>query len=346
MSAPAGPFRIEVVTDYAAALPELRAVRETVFVREQQVPLDLEWDAQDPQCQHVLARDARGLAIGTARLAPPRLAMHGSIARESATADSAEPGPDMRRTRLVEDGHGGPLSTTARIGRMAVLREWRNAGVGAALLQALLRSARGNGWREVSLHAQASAVDFYLRHGFQAFGARFMEAGIEHQSMRLLLDQPQAVNDRLAAVAVAVDLIAAARRRIWIHSRELDPGLYDDRRVLEALRTFATRATGAEIRILLHDATAPQRAHAPLLSLAQRMPSVFAFRELADPVDRAYVAAFLANDAGGYYFRSLGHRFEGEAERDSRGRARQLADAFRPVWERSRPCSELRTLGI
>lgn len=305
MSAPAGPFQIETVADYAAALPELRAVRETVFVQEQQVPMTLEWDALDPQCRHMLARDAHGRAIGTARLTPER-----------------------------------------KIGRMAVLREWRNAGVGAALLQALLRTARSDGWRDVSLHAQVSAIDFYLRHGFEPIGARFMEAGIEHQSMRLVLDLPQAVNDRLAAVAVSVDLIAEARRRLWIHSRELDPGLFDDRRVLEALRSFATRNPGAEVQVLLHDAAAPQRAHAPLLSLAQRLPSVFAFRELADPVDRAYVAAFLVNDAGGYYFRGLGHRFEGEAERASRGRARQLADAFRPVWERSRPCSELRALGI
>lgn len=305
MSTPAGPFRIETVTDYAAALPELRVVRETVFVQEQQVPLDLEWDALDPQCRHVLARDAQGNAIGTARLTPEH-----------------------------------------KIGRMAVLREWRNAGVGAALLQALLRIARDEGWREVTLHAQAGAIDFYLRHGFEAVGARFMEAGIEHQAMRLQLDQPQAVVDRAAAVAVAIDLVAAARRRLWIHSRELDPGLFDDRRVLDALRGFATRHPGAEVQVLLHDAAAPQRAHAPLLSLAQRLPSVFAFRELADPVDRAYVSAFLVNDAGGYYFRGLGHRFEGEAERDSRGRARQLADAFRPVWERSRPCSELRALGI
>jgi predicted GNAT family N-acyltransferase len=305
MSGPSGPFRIEPVVDYAAALPDLRAVRECVFVHEQQVPLDLEWDAQDPQCQHVLARDAQGRPIGTARLSPEH-----------------------------------------RIGRMAVLREWRNAGVGAALLQALLRMARGSGWREVSLHAQVDALDFYLRHGFAPYGPRFTEAGIEHQAMRLVLDQPQAINGRAAAIAITIDLVAAARRRLRILSRDLDPGLLDDRRVLDALRNFATHARGAEVQLLLHDAAAPQRAHAPLLVLAQRLPSVFAFRELADPVDRAYVPAFLANDAGGYYFRALGHRFEGEAEREAPGRARQLAEAFGPLWERSRPCSELRALGL
>jgi len=47
----------------------LRAVREQVFVREQAVPLELEWDEFDPLCQHVVAEDA-GEAIGTGRLLP------------------------------------------------------------------------------------------------------------------------------------------------------------------------------------------------------------------------------------------------------------------------------------
>lgn len=305
MSAPRGPFRVEVVEDYSAALDDLRAVREAVFVREQQVPLDLEWDKLDPFSQHVIARDAAGVAIGTGRLTPER-----------------------------------------KIGRMAVLPEWRNAGVGAALLQALLRLARGHGWHDVSLHAQVGALDFYLRHGFVACGPRFSEAGIEHQAMRLSFDRPQAVADREAAIAIATQLIANARRRLWIYSRELDPGLLDDPRVLDALRGFATRGQGNEVQLLLQDAAAPQRAHAPLLALAQRLPSAFAFREVDDPVDRAYAAAFIANDAGGYYFRGLGHRFDGEAESNGSGRARQLAETFKPVWERSRPCTELRALGL
>lgn len=240
----------------------------------------------------------------------------------------------------------GRLLPGHRIGRMAVLPEWRNRGVGAAMLHALLRQARENGWNDVGLDAQVGAIDFYQRHGFTAHGARFMEAGIEHQAMRLALDRPQAVGDRKGAVAISREIIAAARRRLWIHSRELDPGLFDDGLVLDALRAFATGTRGAEVQVLLHDATAPQRAHAPLLSLVQRLPSAFAFRAVDDPVDRAYAAAFLVNDAGGYYYRGLGHRFDGEAELDGSGRARQLAEGFRPVWERSRPCTELRALGL
>ncbi len=116
--------------------------------------------------------------------------------------------------------------------------------------------------------------------------------------------------------------------------------------MLDALRHFGTAGRGNEARILLQDAAAPQRAHAPLLPLAQRLPSVFQFREVVDPVDRAYPSAFIANEAGGFYFRSLGHRFDGEADLHAPGRARQLRSEFDRIWERSRPVTEYRSLGI
>jgi len=57
-----------VDADYGADLEHLRAVRETVFVQEQRVPLALEWDEQDPQARHVLALNSDGQPIGTGRL--------------------------------------------------------------------------------------------------------------------------------------------------------------------------------------------------------------------------------------------------------------------------------------
>ena len=58
--------------DYSADLSLLRQIRECVFVKEQNVPLALEWDAIDPECLHVLAFDENGLVIGTGRLTPQR----------------------------------------------------------------------------------------------------------------------------------------------------------------------------------------------------------------------------------------------------------------------------------
>lgn len=297
-------FRVEAI-DYQSGLADLRAVRESVFVQEQNVPIDEEWDALDPQCVHVIARADNGTPIGTGRLTQER-----------------------------------------KIGRMAVLREWRNKGVGDALLLALIEQARQREWREVALHSQVEAQAFYVRHGFLPYGDRFIEAGIEHQPMRRKLTGASAIEHREAAVAIVTAIITQARRQLRIYSRELDPGLFDAPGVVDALRRFGTAGRGNQVQVVLQDADAPQRALAPLIMLGQRLPSVFAFREVIDPVDRAYASAFVVNDDGGYYFRTLGHRFDGESALDVSGRARQLRESFDRVWERSRPVTEYRTLGI
>lgn len=80
--------------------------------------------------------------------------------------------------RLLPDGH---------LGRMAVLKAWRGRGVGAALLERLVRAARERGDREVLLSAQVHALGFYRARGFTAFGEVYDEAGIPHQQMRLAL---------------------------------------------------------------------------------------------------------------------------------------------------------------
>jgi len=298
------PFRVELV-EFQQALAELRGVRDEVFVDEQRVPVELEHDALDPLCTHVIARLLDGTPIGTGRLTPER-----------------------------------------HIGRMAVRAPWRGRGVGDALLLALVEQARLRGWPDVHLNAQVSAIGFYERHGFQPEGERFIEAGIEHQAMRRALDGPRAIERRQDAIDTTVQIIQGARRSLWIRSFVLDPGLYDAPEVMQALRSFATSGRGNEIRILLHDAATPQRNQLPMLALAQRLPSVFLFRELDDPVDRNDPAAFIASDEGGYYLRTLGDRIEGEAELHAPARCRQLRAHHEQAWERARPVSEYRALGI
>jgi len=63
------PFVVRHV-DYESHRDALRAVRRTVFIEEQGVPEDLEWDEIDARCRHVLALSVEGSAIGTGRLLP------------------------------------------------------------------------------------------------------------------------------------------------------------------------------------------------------------------------------------------------------------------------------------
>jgi len=240
----------------------------------------------------------------------------------------------------------GRLLPDGRIGRMAVLPGWRSQGVGEALLQALVQAAMDAGLPQVSLHAQLPACDFYARQGFVPEGSRFEEAGISHLQMRRALGASMALEGREAALAVTTAIIHRARRRLWIHSRQLDPGLLDAPAVQQALRRFATRTHDKQVRVIVHDAAAVQAAGAPLLALAQRLPSVFQFREVSDPVDRALASACACNDSGDYYFRLMGHRLDGEAGIALPSRSQPFEQQLQRVWDRSRECNELRALGI
>ncbi|WLA02578.1 GNAT family N-acetyltransferase [Xanthomonas translucens] len=237
------------------------------------------------------------------------------------------------------------LGTEPRIDCMAVLPAWRGRGVGSALLAALLQEARRRHWPRLELQAPPAALDFYARHGFLPVGAQGAGAAGEAQPMQRLLNGAAAVEDAAAAIAASTAVVAQARRHLLICSRALDPGLLDSAPLLAQLRRFAVAAHDKQVRVLLHDAAAAQRAAAPLLALAQRLHSVFRFREVVDPVDRGDATAYLVDDGGGYYFRALGHRYDGETDLLGGGRARQLRDAFARVWERSRDCTELRALG-
>jgi predicted GNAT family N-acyltransferase len=251
-------FRVEPA-DYAADFKDLRAVREPVFVVEQNVPLEMEWDELDPMCRHVIARDDQHQPIGTGRLTPEH-----------------------------------------KIGRMAVLKEWRGRGVGEALLLALIEQARDLGLPQVSLHAQVDAIGFYEKFGFESYGERFEEAGIQHQSMRLALapkgierregprprgpSQPATDFEGLDAVRERVlELIRGARRDIVVYSRDLEPAIYAHPAIVQAFKEFAISGRGGVARFVVQDPALARRSPHPLLALAQRLSTAFEIRTPTDP---------------------------------------------------------------
>ncbi|MEU3398313.1 GNAT family N-acetyltransferase [Streptomyces filamentosus] len=135
------------------------AVRREVFVEEQGVPRELEYDAYDATAVHVLAVREDGLPLGTGRL------LHGADATGKTGADAS----------------------VGSLGRLAVSRAARGLGVGAALVRAIEDAARGRGLAAVDLHAQTHALGFYERLGYVAYGGEFPDAGIPHRAMRKAL---------------------------------------------------------------------------------------------------------------------------------------------------------------
>ncbi|MFJ8750757.1 GNAT family N-acetyltransferase [Streptomyces sp. NPDC102441] len=134
-------------------------VRKDVFVGEQQVPEEIEYDAHDASAVHVIAVASDGSALGTGRL------LHGEAA---------------------VDRNGGDRAVGS-LGRLAVTRAARGLGVGAALVRTIEEEARTLGLAAVDLHAQTHALGFYERLGYTAYGPEFPDAGIPHRAMRRAL---------------------------------------------------------------------------------------------------------------------------------------------------------------
>ena len=137
-----GALEIEII-DWHDKQDALQAIRKSVFIDEQHVPKELEWDGRDTECTQFLA-SINSIPAATARLTPE-----------------------------------------GQIGRMAVLKDFRGNGFGSQLLVAVLEQAKHAGYAQVFLHAQVSVIKFYEQHGFIAEGDVFMDAGIEHRTMKL-----------------------------------------------------------------------------------------------------------------------------------------------------------------
>ncbi|ORX91778.1 N-acetyltransferase GCN5 [Basidiobolus meristosporus CBS 931.73] len=127
------------------------SIRKTVFVKEQNCKEENECDEYDPICLHWLAyyveSDGAELPVGTVRLVEykPRV---------------------------------------GKLGRLAVLREYRGMKVGKALSEAVENSGREQNWEKIILHAQQDKIGFYEAVGYEVFDSNiFYEEGIPHVKM-------------------------------------------------------------------------------------------------------------------------------------------------------------------
>ncbi|MGW2249756.1 GNAT family N-acetyltransferase [Kitasatospora sp. NPDC001660] len=147
------------VAESVADLDLARAVRREVFVVEQNVPEELEYDAYDATSVHLLAVGADGTALGTGRL------IHGDAALELT----------------------GGVPGRALLGRLAVVKAARGTGLGVSLVRAIEAAGVERGAVELELHAQVQALGFYERLGYAAEGPVYDDAGIPHRTMTRVL---------------------------------------------------------------------------------------------------------------------------------------------------------------
>ena len=123
-------------------------IRRIVFIDEQEVPEALETEGEGPHCLHYLTF-LGNQPIGTLRITPK---------------------PDY-----------------AKVERVAILKEARGTGAGAALMRYVLSDLAKKGYSEARLGSQISAQGFYEKLGFEPFGEIFVDADIDHIMMKRAL---------------------------------------------------------------------------------------------------------------------------------------------------------------
>ena len=133
--------------DTPADLQEAFKIREVVYIDEQKINREDEFDEFEDSAHHFLAT-ADGVPAGTCRW------------------------------RLTDEGY--------KLERFATLPEFRKKGVGGQLMEAMLDHIAGfkaSKADKLYLNAQVTAMPLYYKYGFKEEGQRFWECGIEHQKM-------------------------------------------------------------------------------------------------------------------------------------------------------------------
>ncbi|MCX7191644.1 MAG: GNAT family N-acetyltransferase [Candidatus Methylopumilus sp.] len=138
-------LKVEIVK-WIDSYTQLKNIREKVFIQEQKVIPELEWDGMDEKAMHFLVfKDEE--AIGCARA-------------------------------IV-------LKNYMQLGRMAVLKKYRGIGVGSALLEKAIVTAKLNQLSSIHISAQCNAIDFYVKFGFKVMSDIYLDAEILHRDMTL-----------------------------------------------------------------------------------------------------------------------------------------------------------------
>lgn len=314
-------FHVEPAS-WETDLADLRTVREQVFLIEQSIPAEEEWDALDEKSHHVLARDAQGRPIGTGRLTPEHM-----IGRMAVLAAWRGKGVGKAIMHvLLEQARGLRYPLIELHAQSHALRFYEKFGF----------EPYGDEFNECGIAHRHMRLSLDATSG----GRELPPLAAKPEEHILLADNGE---QALAAVAM---LLADARHDIAIYTRDLDAALFDVAATLEAIKRIALSGRGAQVRILVHDARKPLVDGHRLIGLAQRLSRTIAIRTPVDERDLQYPGAFLLNDRSGYFVRVLGSRLEGEGSTYAPGRHAQLCEFFDQVWERSVPSEELRPLGF
>lgn len=141
-------------------------------------------------------------------------------------------------------------------------------------------------------------------------------------------------------------MAGGARQRILIYDGQLNPAVYEQPCMVEAMKQLAIRHAGTHVQILLADTERLRKGGHRLLTLVRRLPSAIEIRLRAEQFSGDLRSFMLVDDADSIYYPVWHDLRDGVAESGNRFRVRELAQDFTRIWEQSAVDPGLRQLSV
>ena len=312
----------------------LRSIREVVFIEEQEVPKDIEWDGEDEHSTHFLAVNEIGLYIGCARLLPS-----GQIGRMAVLEEYRGTGVGAELLRIaVETGkaagfdrlflHAQSYATSfyTKGGFLAYGAEFEEAGIPHVSMEMKL---------PLSFPQSTETSD--------------ATPSIREQPVRpsLTKDEPQVrpFSGFHECTQALLEVIESARRRLLILSPYLDHELFDKDELATLVSEFARSAPKVEIHILIFNSKLMVDRGHQLVDLARRLDGKIKIRVLQEqPTSQS--SSFVCADLDAYWLLPSSDKHDGVSDLANPVTCRRLTEAFERAWLKSSEDPELRRLRI
>ncbi len=314
----------------------IRGIRYEVFVEEQHIPIEVEFDDQDEGARHFLAVDAHGQALGT--------------------------------TRLLSSGQIGRMAVLRGHRRRGIGRMLLDAAVQAARARGAYRVFLHAQSQTVRFYAAAGFVrdgEPFMEAGIphlpmaREFPIEFVAPESRPGTPLVRPQQADADAPLLADVeagfrrldgdaelrAVILDMARRARRLVRVYSQEFDAKLFDTPELVQAVSAFARRHHSTRFEVMIHDSLRIVRDGHGLVELRHRLPSSIEIRRAHDDQYETHFTYMLVDDTA-YLMMPRYYEYAGYCNYHDPARVRRHNVHWDEQWGRAQPDPNLRILSL
>ena len=316
--------------DWLSHREALQSIRGDVFIKEQGVPKEIEWDGQDDIAHHFMAINEAGQRIGCGRLLPT-----GQIGRMAVV--KAHRGHGIGRQILDATVAAAEELGFRRVflhAQIDVVDFYRRAGF----------LAEGGEFLEAGIVHQGMALELPIPFEADPDLPRpaIREEPVPEDAAAAELLQFTSESDCIAGLTEA---LGWPLRTLRIYSQELDHTFFDREEVIDALSAFVRRGPPAKLLILIHSSSSIVSRGHRLLELARRLDSKVEIRTVPSEIAEDNHSCVITDEHG--FFLLPDHReYQAFANRYDPAQAAKLAERFDYLWERSTVDQELRVLRL